>query len=397
LVVVVGLRIAYFAFSEYFPSFDAGYTHTIEIVNALQNLGVDVTLFGKKGKGNRVFRDAKFVGVDFPTGFRQQLSLSNANAPREYFSFKRALTDFDLIHERFSAGINPYSYLLVKNTRLPRVLEINFPLVAHAIPRLLHRLEKKLYFMQLKASKAIVTQTETLRKIIVGELREEDIPVYVVPNGVDVELFRKVMEPTEAESFRRGIGLEKDDIVITFVGSFREWHGVDQITVVAKRLLDEYIKVKFLLIGGGHLYSRFKGSLPSTLRRCIILVGPQPYKVIPKFLGISDILIAPYDVSNYKYMEKMGFWWCPVKLFEYMASSKPIVSYDFAEIRKVVRDSALLASPGNVDQFIYYLSLLIENPRLGLELGEKARRIAEKCTWERRAEELIKIYRMLLP
>lgn len=392
------MKVAYFAFSEYFPSFDAGYTHTIEIVNALKNIGVDVTLFGKKGKRNGIIKDVKFVDVDIPTGFRQQLSVNNVNILRKYFSLKEMLADFDLIHERFSTGINPYSYLLVKDTELPRVLEINFPLLGHKIPTpltIINYLEKRLYLMQVAASKVIVTQTETLRKIISRELREEDILVYVVPNGVDVELFRNVMEPSEVRSFRRRIGLERDDIVITFVGSFREWHGVEQIPIVAKGLLREYRKVKFLLIGGGPLYSRFKGSIPSTLGRCILLVGPQPYELIPKFLGISDILIAPYDVSNYKYMENMGFWWCPVKLFEYMASSKPIVSYDFIEVKNTVKDSALLASLGNIDQFTQYLSLLIENPKLRVELGQKARKISEEYTWDKRAEELIKIYKTL--
>ena len=54
---------------------------------------------------------------------------------------------------------------------------------------------------------------------------------------------------------------------------------------------------------------------------------------MPKYLVASDILIAPFNTERFKLIEKYGFWWCPVKLFEYLAMGKPILTYEYPEVK----------------------------------------------------------------
>jgi glycosyltransferase involved in cell wall biosynthesis len=125
----------------------------------------------------------------------------------------------------------------------------------------------------------------------------------------------------------------------------------------------------------------------------VVLTGPVESEQIPEILASSDILIAPFDTSGYRILEKYGFWWCPIKLFEYMASGKPIVSYNFKEVKNVVRDAGLLAEPNNLDQFIKYLSQLVRDEDLRKKMGEKGRKIAEmEYDWGKRAKETIRVY-----
>jgi glycosyltransferase involved in cell wall biosynthesis len=128
----------------------------------------------------------------------------------------------------------------------------------------------------------------------------------------------------------------------------------------------------------------------------MLFLGAVPYEDVPKYLLMSDILIAPFDTSNFPYLEKSGFWWCPVKLFEYLAAGKPIVSFDFEEVKNIVGDAALLAKPGNLNQFNEYLDSLIKDESLREKLGSKGKEIAEQCSWQKRAEETVKVYEKVI-
>jgi glycosyltransferase involved in cell wall biosynthesis len=162
---------------------------------------------------------------------------------------------------------------------------------------------------------------------------------------------------------------------------------------IAKRLA-YHRNVKFLLIGSGPIYESVKNlskGLP------IEFTGSLSDREIPEILASSDILIAPFDASGYNALETYGFWFCPVKLFEYMASGKAIVSFGYKEVKRIIRDAGLLAEPNNLNEFINKIEMLIEDGKLRRCLGSKARKIAEKeYSWKRRAEQTIDVYNKVL-
>jgi len=123
------------------------------------------------------------------------------------------------------------------------------------------------------------------------------------------------------------------------------------------------------------------------------LTGSKPMGEIPAYLSAADIAIAPFNTKKFRKLEKYGFWWCPVKLFEYMASGKPIISYDYFEVKNIVKNSGLLVKPGDFETFQNKLKGLIENKKLRLKLGKMARKIALMYDWKYRAEEVYKIYK----
>src|SRR4029079_715197 len=80
----------------------------------------------------------------------------------------------------------------------------------------------------------------------------------------------------------------------------------------------------------------------------------------------------------------------PLKLFEYMASGRPIVASALPSLREVLRDgeNALLVEPGNPPAFVAAISRLKDDPALAAQLAAQARRDVEDFTWVRRAERL---------
>jgi glycosyltransferase involved in cell wall biosynthesis len=366
------MKVGYFAFSEIFGAPNAGFVHTYNIVKNLAE-SLEIKLFIKTEKIEK--ENFEIVNVALPS-FKTLLRVSPLNYFKSYKEIEQKTKDLDIIHERFH--INPVDLLFVKDKKY--ILEVNDPGIEtwRGLRKFLY---SPLVNLKFKKCDAIITQTATLKKIIRRRINK---PIYVIPNGVDVEEFNPWVE----SGIRKKYGIKEDEVLITFTGSFREWHGVQDIPKIAENIYRD--DIKFLIVGSGPLFKDAQEECKKNEK--IILAGPRPLKEIPKFLAASDILIAPFNLSKFEQMQKDGFWWSPVKLYEYMASGKAIVSYDFDEVRKIVRDAGLFAKPGNLEEFVQKLSLLIEDNDLRERLGLKARKIAGEYGWDKRARRVAEIY-----
>lgn len=391
------MKIAYFAFDQFIPSKHAGFVHTHEMVNSLKQIGHDVTLYALPTKPalynimkwQGVYHNIKVNYVRFTVSFRPEVVAFLPLNILSFFSVWKSLTEQnpDIIHERFHTP-NPFGWYLAHKKNIPRILEVNSLYIEDEAYR--NRLSIKLAaydrYKQFQNAEAIITQTDSLKNLLETIT---DKPIYVVPNGVNTEKFKPEIA---SNGIRRDLKLKDTDIVVTFVGSFREWHGVHQIPSIASEIIKKHKNVKFLLIGSGPLYSSVKKSSPENM----LLLGSKDYEEIPKYLAISDILIAPFDASRFKYISKYGFWWNPVKLFEYLSSGKPTVTYDYPEIAKIVDGAGLLAEPGNIEDFIAKLEYMIQDENARREFGKRGREIAIRYyDWKIRAKQLSDIYKGL--
>lgn len=365
------MKVAYFALGEIYGSKHAGFVHTHNIVRSLSK-HINIKLFiGGYGK------------ADIPTTFISLPSHKNKNPITSFKSYKKIkneITSFEIIHERFH--INPVDLLFVKNKKY--ILEVNDP-----APIIYSGIKGKIYSKIIEKkfirADAIITQTHTMKKILSKFYNKK---IFVVPNGVDIVFFEKNRKNFD---IRNEYKIPKDTIIITFVGAFREWHGVHDIPEMAKKL--EKMNVLFLVVGSGPL---FKEVLKQKTEN-MLLTGSVSYNDIPTILSQSDILIAPFNTKRFKSLDEYGFYWCPVKLFEYMASGKPIVSYNFEEIRKITKNSAILAKPGDTDQFLNAIVKLINDKKLRKKLGKNGKKIAQRnYDWNNRAKNILEIYKEIL-
>ncbi len=363
------MKIAYLALGEEYGSPHAGFVHTYNIVKSLSEI-TNVKLFITGNSDNN----------DIPVSFVSLPSMKNKNIIRGIKDFKKIkneIRDFDIIHERFH--INPIDLSFIGNKKY--VLEVNDPaLVIHSGAK--GRIFSKLIRMKFKKADAIITQTETLKKILSKFYNGK---IFVIPNGVDTNFFEK---NNNSFDVRKRYSVDKNIPIITFMGAFREWHGVQDIPEISKKINTELEPV-FILVGSGPLFNEVKKKKTSNM----IFESRLNHFEIPAVLSQSDILIAPFNTNRFKSLETYGFYWCPVKLFEYMAAGKPIVSYNFSEIKKIVGESSLLSEPDNIDGFVDNLNTLIENPKLRKRMGEYGKKFAnENYDWQKRAKDTLKVY-----
>jgi glycosyltransferase involved in cell wall biosynthesis len=370
------MKIAYLALAVYGHEKHAGYTHPFHLSRAL-SIHADVSLFfSGTAHGIKTIDGLKIVELCLPTS--DSLCINPIELIRSSRLASSELHYADVIHERFR--FNPLDLLLVKNRKY--ILEFNDILVTR--PKgYLGIMRKHVLSRKLDRCDAIVTQTETLRDLISRISRK---PVFVVPNGVDTSFF----SPRTGGSVRRRYGISEDDILVAYTGSFRPWHGLEIITRSAEAIRRYRKNVKFILVGesGTDRTTNIHGHGSN-----VLFTGTVSVETVPEILASSDICVAPFSSTHFDPINELGFWWCPMKLFEYMSCGKPTVATDYAEVKKIVGNSALLFSPNDTEDFIDKLTTLIDDEHLRKELGKRARTLAVKNhTWKQRADELLNVY-----
>jgi len=187
------------------------------------------------------------------------------------------------------------------------------------------------------------------------------------PHGVDVALFARTMDPaTEIPAAARDLPRP----VVGYFGSIHEWIDIDLIEWLAR----ERPQWTFLLVG----YAAIDVSKLRALAN-VKLVGAQPYADLPAWAKAFDVAIIPYRLN--RQVENAN----PLKLREYLATGKPIVSVSNPEIDKFSRwvriakgREAFLAELEN--------ALREDSPQAA---AERMAAVADQ-TWDRRVIEVLK-------
>lgn len=241
-----------------------------------------------------------------------------------------------------------------------------------------HPALQKIYEVaHLPAFKGLVTIDESIR----GEHVSRGVPkekTLVIQNSVDIQKFDIENNP---RYWKRSLCLDPDKRYVTYCGQLYPDKGIDVILDIAKKM-ERRQDVVFNLTGGPDKWRRHWESI--CRRRSISNILFPGFKVnaeVPKILKASDCLLLPYRLDvDHTVMDIHTT--SPLKLFEYMASKRPIVATGIPAVAKTLqhRRSALLAQPGDVGAFARLVEEILGNPVLGRSLADEAYREVKKYT-----------------
>lgn len=126
----------------------------------------------------------------------------------------------------------------------------------------------------------------------------------------------------------------------------------------------------------------------------VVLHGQQTHQAAMVILDRAHAAIAPYSARTEAVDGKViSDWFSPLKIFEYMAHAKAIVSSDLPVIREILNDgeTALLVTAGNDAGWSRALTSLAADPVLRTRLATAARTLLEaEYSYDRRAEHILK-------
>ena len=196
----------------------------------------------------------------------------------------------------------------------------------------------------------------------------------LIPNGVDTILFRNYGDTKEE------LGL--DGFVIGYVGVLREWVDLEPVFMALKDLDEE---IKMIVVGKeGRFDENVRLAKKCGVSDRVTFTGMVPYSQVPKYISAMDVCLIPFR-SN-----AISEGALPLKLFEYMACEKPVISSKISGIKRVAADKVMYASTR--DEYREKISELYRGEGLRSKMGEKGRRLVEEnYDWEKIVGRIEKI------
>jgi glycosyltransferase involved in cell wall biosynthesis len=351
--------------------------HTVHIDAICKNLsrsGNQVRLYVP---GNKKIADAnyKITAINVPNVIRSVFY--------QIFLFIRLSFDIskkrpDVIYSRHSQFLFiPIVISVLFN--IPVILEVNGRLVDETIfdrrwiARVLDFLNiySVLEAFNLRRASEIITTTEGVKEYICQTYNLNPLIVNAVTSAVDQELFKPNTGIGESINFVH------ESVCIGYVGSLKEWQGLQYIVQSAKLVIASRPQTQFLIVGDGEAWQYLLSFIKDNgLQEHIKLHPAVPHTTIPTYINMLDICIS-YPVKF-----RAGAT-SPFKIYEYLACGKPVISADIKGMREEFQEVIQYVEPESPTALAAALVSLIDNKSEREHLGKLGREFIEKGhTWE---------------
>jgi len=377
------MRILYVASDQRVPGRTGGSVHVLEVARGLAALGHEVHAIVHREAG--VPDDEERDGVAWHRiKWRPDHRLFRARAGAAVRRVLAAVRPQAVMERYYNFGGE--GILAADHAGVPSLLEVNSPAVDHP-GSLKATLDTLAVVHPLRRRRERLCRTATA---LVSPLLEI-VPDFARPKTVKVSWGANVdaFHPSRRRAdLRAALGVPDGATAVLFVGSFRPWHGVHVLEAAARRLAHR-ADLYFLLAGGSQAAegAGYRG------RR----LGSLPYEQMPELVASADAGAAPYDTSRLRQL-RLGFYWSPLKIFEYMASGLPTVTISRPELDEIVRENeeGLHFREGDDADLARVLERLAGDPALRARLGRQARaRVVERYSWARHCAQLADVLRRI--
>lgn len=350
------------------PSQAANSVHVVKMCEAFGSLGHEVILVGIKGSSDHDVHSYYGVSPNFRVlcnGFPRLYGFLFWHAVYSLYWFLKFKPDFVF-------GRSFFSVWLVSGFSRNISFESHDPF--HSLPFHFKIAYKRI--VNAKSFKRLVVISEALKKIVLQEINLDQNKVLALHDGATLHSNDTAIE----------LPGRKDNLRVGYVGSINKGRGIELLISAAFRLPD----VDFYIVGGTKEDARTKLTIldfPLNMFFCGF-VAPSDTQC---YMRACDVLVAPYQPNTQiRSGKNTSGYMSPLKIFEYMAVSKAILSSDLPVLREVLdEDCAVLVDPTDVDKWVEALERL-RSTELRDKLASQAFDKFEKhYTWKSRAQDIL--------
>ncbi len=363
------------------PSLTANSIQAMKVTQALMQLKHEIRMFAPR-ETEFVSREA--LAAHYGLRFIPDLELLPSEKHLKRFDFlfhaQRAAKNFhaDLIYTWL-----PQSAVLALWAGYPVVLEMHADVAGRMGAWWLRQ------FWKARGQKVMTVTTSALRNALERStnLQFKDDSVLIAPNGVELEKYDRLPNPLEA---RHQLNLP-EGLTVGFTGHIYPGRGADMLFELAKQMP----RVNFLWVGGTPDPVNFwRAKLTESKITNVTMTGFVKHEIIPLYQAASDILLMPYSRSiSASSGQDIAEVINPMKMFEYMASGRAIVSADLPSIREVLHGgNAVFCEPDDIRKWKLEIESLLADDSRRNELGSQARKDVENLTWIKREQRVVDVF-----
>lgn len=214
--------------------------------------------------------------------------------------------------------------------------------------------------------------TVTVASSVLAE--QIDREVLMLPNGADLQ----ELDQADGTAWRA----QASGPTVGFVGAFEYWVDFDLVMNLARRMP----QINFLLVGGGRRWKVIKQQVEQRGLHNVTLTGAVPYSEAMNYVAGMDICLLPFT------HDAVSDGSCPLKLFEYAALRKPIISTCTREVMRIGQGWITFAD--DVTGFAYAIDGLLGDTKAAAHCGEAGRALVEQVyNWPSLAQQFATLLR----
>ncbi len=265
-------------------------------------------------------------------------------------------------------------YVLSRMKRRPFVFELRdlwpdsiVAVGAMGESRAIHAMRRLEYFLYRKAAR-IVSVTHSFKSVLCGN----GVPaekIVVVRNGADLAGFTPGEKPAELEA-QHGL---KGKFIAAYIGTVGMAHGLGTLLDAAERLRNDS-RIAFLVVGDGAERVQLEVEAQRRGLANVVFTGSVDKDEVRRYWRFADAaLVLLRDRPLFRHV-------LPSKIFEAMATARPIVLGVLGESAELLRDAGagIVITPESAEELADALARLATDPVMARELGRSGRRFVEK-------------------
>jgi glycosyltransferase involved in cell wall biosynthesis len=236
--------------------------------------------------------------------------------------------------------------------------------------------------INLKLANVVIATNESYRENDIRRGNLDARKVFVVRNGPDLNRVR-LTEPDERLK-------RMNKKILVYIGIMGPQDGVDYLIRALHYLVNGLGRTDFycVLIGKGDSLESLK-SLSHDLKidEYVWFTGFIPDADVIRYLSTADICVDPDPSSP---LNDVSTW---IKIMEYMAVEKPIVTFDLKETRFSAQDAALYVRPNDEKGFAQAIFTLMDDAEMRRQMGRRGReRVERDLHWGIMKQNLLDAY-----